>query len=697
MVHRLDPLLRPRSIAVVGASEREDSMGAWALCNLARGGYEGRVCPVNPRRGSIGGRPCYASLAEIPDVPDLVIFAVADHRLEAVLDEAIALGVPAAVIMSTLALDDDEDPPLAARVRAKVAASGMLVCGANGMGYYNVRDRVWACGFDSADHEPPGKVAIISHSGAGMSGVIDCEERLAINFAVSAGNELSVAMDDYLDFVLDLPETRVVGLFIETIRNPAGFLAALEKAASKRVPIVALKTGRTEQAARLTVSHSGALAGDDAVFDAIFDHYGVQRVRDQEEWTTALILFSTLWPIGEGGLVTLHDSGGERQLMIDLAADAGVTLTRLGAATVDALADVLPPELPAVNPLDAWSRGGATAAADMARCFALLTRDPGAALGAVVHNRAPYGKIYSSYRNYLQAARDDSRKPVALVSARQGTGADEQVVAWTRDGYPVVDGVWPFLVGVRSLFAYRDYLVREPADHRAPDARVVRRWRERARTGDVLGEAESLLMLEEFGIPTSAPAAADSIGEAVRAARRIGYPIVLKSARPGLAHKTETGGVVANIVDDAALGAAYRRMSDTLGGEVLIAPMIADGVEMLLGAKTDAQFGPVIVIGFGGVLAETLQDIVLAIPPRGAGDVRRLLNRLRLRPLLDGVRGSPAVDVDAFCECASRFSALVVALGADLAEVDVNPVIVTADGAVAVDALVVPAGAATDR
>ena len=293
MKHRLDPLLRPRSVAVVGASARTDSLGEWALKNLGLGGYPGRIYPVNPNYDELQGHRCYASLADLPETPDLVIFAVGDQRIEYSLDEAIAAGVPAAVLQSTLYLDDDSDPPLRERVRAKIQASGMLVCGANGMGFYNVRDNVWTCGFDSTSHEASGNVALISHSGSGMSGIIDCDERVRINVAVSTGNELSVTMDEYLDFVLDLPETRVVGLFIETARNPGGFAAALAKAAERRIPIVALKVGRTEKSAALAVSHSGAMAGDDATYEALFDRYGVQRARDQDEFTATARFVST--------------------------------------------------------------------------------------------------------------------------------------------------------------------------------------------------------------------------------------------------------------------------------------------------------------------------------------------------------------------------------------------------------------------
>jgi acyl-CoA synthetase (NDP forming) len=668
---------------------RADTVGEWALKNLNIGGFKGAVYPVNPRYDELQGRRCYASLSDLPEVPDLVIFAVGDQRVEAALDEAIAAGVRAAVIQSTLVIDDDDQPPLKERVQKKILDAGMFVCGANGMGFYNVRDHVWTSGFDSAAHAAPGNVSLISHSGAGMSGIIDCEERLRINLAVSAGNELSTTMDEYLDFALELPETRVVGLFIETARNPEGFEAALRKAAQRRIPIVALKVGRTEESARLAVSHSGAIAGDDASYEALFDRYGVQRARDQDEFTTMLILFAELHPVGAGGLVSLHDSGGERQLMVDLADDANVPLTRLSDDTAEKLGAVLDPELPAVNPLDAWSRGGPDAAEQMTRGLTLMMQDPGAALGVVVHDRAPFGKIYPSYLTYMQRARAESGKPIALVSATQGTGCDDAVITSTHAGFPVLDGVAQFLRGANALFAYRDFLLRGQSEALVPNSDAVERWRNRLRTGETLGEFDALQMLSDFGVQTTSPRAAAHEDAVLAAADRCGYPLVLKTAKPGLLHKSDQAGVIVGIVDEDQLRQMYSLMQGRLGDDVLVAPVVDAGVEMILGLKRDPQFGPVVVLGFGGVLAETSAAVQFALPPFKAEHARRCVDKMRLRPLLDGVRGAPAVDIDAFCTLAEHFSVMAHALRDVLMEVDVNPVIVNEGGAIAVDALVV--------
>ncbi len=688
MKHPLDPLLRPKSVAVVGASARKASMGEWSLVNLERGGFGGNVYPINPGYEEIRGLRCYAHLEELPETPDLVVFAIGDQHIEQALDAAVARSVPAAVLMSTLYLDEDGNPPLKERVRQKIHDSGMLVCGANGMGFYNIRDRVWAIGFDSRLHPEGGKVSLISHSGSGMCGIVDCEERIRFNLVVSTGNELGVRMDQYLDFALDLPETKVVGLFIETARDPQAFRAALDKARRKKIPIVALKVGRTRKSAELTVSHSGAMAGEDSAYEALFDYYGVHRVRDMDEMATALILFSELNPLGDGGLVTLHDSGGERQLMVDLADEAGVPLTELAADTVRALEEVLDPELPAVNPLDAWSRGGPAARQQMSDCLSIMMRDPGASIGGLIHDRAPAGRIYPYYLDYMKTAQTASGKPVALVASRQGTGADPLVIEATHAGFPVLDGVVTFLRGVRGLMDYRDFLDRPAMDLPAAPQAAIAAWRNRLAAGP-LDEAESLGLLRDFGIAANETIVVESEEQLQQAAASLGFPLVLKTAMPGALHKSELRGVYLDLGDIAAAVAAYRELEERLGARVAVAPMLRGGIEMMLGARRDPQFGPVVLLGFGGVLAEAIGDVVTALPPFDAGYALRRLDELKLQPLLHGFRGSEAADVGAICAMAARFSAMIDALRDHIEEVDVNPVIVGRDHCIVVDALVV--------
>jgi len=695
--HELDPLLRPASIAVLGASERSNTVGSQVISNLRQGGFAGPLYPVNPTRKNVFGLRCYASLSELPETVEQVIFAVADSRVEAALDDTIAHGARAATIYSTLILENDCSPDLRSRVSAKVRSSGLLVCGANGMGYYNFQDGIWACGFDTrANHRRGGNVTLISHSGSGMSGIIDCEDRIDFNLAVSTGQELSVTMDQYMDYAIEQMDTRVIGLFMETARNPAGLAEALAKAARRNIPVVALKVGRTELAARLTVSHSGAMAGQDAAFQALFDRYGVQRVEDMDELATALLMFAQPHKVADGGLVAIHDSGGERQLLVDLADRVGVELTNISSKTERRLKELLDPGLLAVNPLDAWSKGGSEYHLVMEKCFSSLMADERAALGAVVHDRAPDGAIYHDYIGYLHAGHAASGKPVFLVSNHQGAGADPLVQTSTRAGFPVLDGLRSFLVGTRCLLAWRDFRKRQaPNEYAGLNGEleklgpVTEKWRNRLDGAGALDEYESGQLLSDFGIPVNPAVLAADKASVLRAANDLGYPLVLKTAQTGLLHKTDQRGVCLDLRDESDLCAAYGEMSARLGPRVLLSRMVAGpGIEMMLGVVYDPQFGPLVLLGFGGIHAETLRDATCALPPFGHAEVRRLVDRLKLRPMLDGRRGFPAVDIGAFCLAAERMSLLAAALADVIGEMDVNPLLVTAEGCVALDALV---------
>jgi acyl-CoA synthetase (NDP forming) len=689
--HRLDPLLRPRSIAVVGASEREHSVGRTTVHNLLAGGFEGTLYAVNPGRETVLGQPCFPSLAALPERVDHVVFCVHDRHVEAALDETIQHGAPAATIMSQLILE--EDPGLADRIRARVAASDLLLCGPNGMGFYNGRDGVWLCGFDTREnHVRGGNVTLISQSGAGMSGIVDCEERLDFNLAVSSGSEFTVDLADYLDFAIECHAPAAIGLFMETARNPSALVAALEKAAAHAIPVVALKVGRTTRSARLAQSHSGAVAGEDAAFQAIFDHHGVQRVSDMHELVASLMLFAQPAALpATGGLVTLHDSGGERQLLVDLADELGVPLPELGSDSRKALAARLDPGLPAVNPLDGWGAGGPDADDIMADCLAILLQDEDAAIGAVVHDRAPHSGIYPDYLDYLRHARKQSDKPLALVSNHQGSGTDPLAVAATREGFPVIDGLRPFLVAVRSVLAWNDWRQRgTPHFPQLPEA-TLKAAKAAVSAETALDEEASLAVLRTLGLPATECRVVTGEAEAVDAASTWEGAVVLKTAMPDLAHKSDAQGVHLAVDSEAAVRAAYRDLAQRLGPRVLVAPMAPDGVELVLGMVHDQQFGPLVLLGFGGVGVEALQDTRLAVPPFDAAQAHRLLQCLRLRPLLDIARGRPAPDLDAFADLAARFSVAVHHLGDALAEADLNPVIVHGDGCCIVDALIIPA------
>jgi acyl-CoA synthetase (NDP forming) len=715
--HRLQPLIAPASLAVVGASRREGAVGNEVLVNLLKGAYPGALYAVNPGYDEIMGIACFSSLADLPEIPQHVIFALGDAHIESALGEAVALGIPAATIYSALLLEGDTQPPLKSRIETMARDAGMLLAGANGMGIYNFREHFWNCGFDTREHSRIGNVVLLSQSGSGMSGILDCEERIDFLFAASTGQELLITMEDYLDYVLDLPETKVVGMFMETSRQPEKLVACLQKAADKQIPVVVLKVGKTELSAELAVSHSGAMTGTDASYQAIFNRYGVQRVRDMDELATALIMFAQPFslttlrphpirrtaPTPEGrrvgaegggeGIVTLHDSGGERQLIIDLAESVGVPFAQISEATIGKLEELLDPGLPPVNPLDAWGAGGADADDVMAQCMAALLSDDNALLGAVVHDRAPGGKIYQSYVDYMEHAHAATGKPIFLVASRQGTGADERVLETTRRGFPVLDGVSQFLAGARCLLDYHSFLQQPAMSPPFLSAVIVEELRAQLAGAGIegsLGEYLSSALLTECGLIMNDSMLINSAEELTVLLDQLVYPVALKTAAVGMAHKSDSGGVLLNISDAQALQEAYADMASRLGAPVLVAPMISGGgIEMILGVARDPQFGPMVVLGFGGIYAEVMQDVTVLAAPFDAAAARRALDTLRMRPLLDGVRGEPPVDIDAYCEMAARLSALAHALRGEIREVDINPVKVASWGVVGLDALVI--------
>jgi len=692
--HRLDPLLRPKSIAVVGARARAGTVGRTLLTHLRRGGFAGSIYPINPRHGEIDGLTCYPSLADLPETVEHVIFALADEHMDAAFDQAVAHGIKAATIISTLALETDGNPPIKERIRRRAQTAGIALCGGNCMGFYNFTAGVWACGFATRPEHRAGGAVLITHSGSLFTALVDAEERIDYALAVSAGQELTTTTADYMDFALEQPETRVIGLFLETVRDPAGFEAALAKANARGVPVVALKVGRTEESARLAVSHSGALAGDDGAYQALFARYGVARVRAIDELAMALMVFNAGLGIGRaigpGGLATSHDSGGERGLIVDLAHDIGTRFAKLSPETVRRLEEVLDFGLPPVNPLDRWG-SGRNYPKDFVESFHALMADPDTAMGALVLDRNAGGAILADYLNLAHGARKKSGKPTFIVSNHQGSGSDPKAVESTRAGVPVVDGVPAFLVACRLLFDWRDFRTRGPAAMPAVDETMAATWQARLSQAAPLDEHEALRMLTDFGVPTTPGAIATTVDEAESVAEKIGFPVALKSAAPGLAHKSDVGGVSLNLRDAAGFRTAYTDMAARLGPRVLVARMVeGPGVEMILGLTRDADFGPIVVVGFGGIHAEILKDIAFAKPPFDAAEARRLIEGLRLRRLLDGARGAPAADIDAFAEAAARFSVLAATLGPHLDSFDVNPVLVLPSGCVAVDALAVP-------
>jgi acyl-CoA synthetase (NDP forming) len=442
----------------------------------------------------------------------------------------------------------------------------------------------------------------------------------------------------------------------------------------------------------MVTAHSGALAGEDGAFEALFDAYGVLRVATLDEMADAMELFSSPRRVTTGGgIASIHDSGGERALLVDLAGDLGVPFARISDATTDRIQAALDPGLEAANPLDAWGTG-IDADRIFIECFRALHDDPDTAALAFVVDMTRQGEPHDE--GYLQVAREvfaQTTKPFCILSNLASAVANDEAGLVRDAGIPVLEGTASGLAALHHLLAYRDQRARPPAVPSEPVPDEVReRWRERLAAGSEVSELEGLALVTDYGVPTTEARGASSMDGAIAAAEELGWPVAMKTAAPGVQHKSDVGGVALDLKDVAGLRTAYEDMASRLGPQVVVAPMAPHGIELALGIVRDPQFGSLVLVAAGGVLVEILRDRRLAFPPLDASRARALIDRLRVRPMLDGVRGAPPADMDALAHAVVRLSLLAADLGDRLDALDVNPVIVTSDGCVAVDVLVVP-------
>lgn len=692
--HRLAPLLMPRSIALVGASAKAGSVGHGMVSVFKGGAFPGKVYLVNPNYREIEGLPCFPSLSELPETADHVVMGIANARLEGQIAEAIKRGTRAATIFASGYLENDSDPRLTKRIAAMAQEAGMQICGGNCMGFYNLEYGLRVCGYLPPPWLSAGPIAFITHSGSAYSALCHNDKRFRFSLAVSAGQELATNAADYLDFALEMETTKVVGLFLETVRDPQRFVAALQKAEARDIPVVALKVGRTAESAALALSHSGAMAGNDAAYQALFDRYGVIHVDDLDQLANAMLLFSQPRRLGKGGLASIHDSGGLRELTIDVGAAHDVPFAKINAATTKRLADRLEYGLEPVNPLDAWGTGHDWEGI-FRDCLTALMQDPDTAIGILFAETRSGYFLHEGYADIVREVAKQTEKPMLIANNMACLGNDDLAVRLTHDGFPVLIGIGQTMAVLRAAMAHRDHRALPPMKPPIPPARARQRWMARLQKGTALDESESLRLFGDYGVPVLPHRIAEDAAGALAAALEIGFPVVMKTAMPGILHKSDVGGVKLALTGDDAVRGAYDDLSSRLGPRVIVMPMAGKGVELAFGAIADPQFGPVVMAGAGGTLIEILADRGFAMPALDDARARRLIDRLKVRPLLNGVRGAKPADVASVAQALARFSVMIADLGDLIAEADVNPVLCGPKGCVALDALVVgraPAG-----
>ena len=683
-------MLEARSVALVGASSRPGSLGERMLAEVSRSPAAPRVYPVNPRYQEIAGSPCYRSLADLPETVDLVLLGVPDSALAEQVSLAAQRGDRSAVIFGGAYEITAATAGLRARLADTAKAAGMALCGAGCMGFVNVAYGLRAVGYIEPDPLPAGPVALVTHSGSVFSALLRSRRELGFTLAVSSGQELVTPAAAYARYALSLPQTRVLGLVLEAIREPGLLQQVLAAASAADIPVVLLTAGSSAAGRAMVAAHSGALAGQDGSWEALAGAYGVHRVSDFAEMADTLELFA----IGRRaapasatgtGIATVHDSGLERAHIADLADELGVPFAAINDATKERLAGVLDPGLEPANPLDMWG-GSREAERQLTESLAALADDPAVAAVALAVDLLTEFDGDRSYPLAVNAAALRTGKPL-MVLANIAAAVDPEAATWLRQaGIPVLENARSGLLALRHLLDHAARPVR--ADPPPIDAARRDHWARVLAQGEPDGPV-LLDLLRAYGIVATRACPAGTADGARAAAAEIGYPVVLKTGQPGIAHKSDAGGVVLGIRDPAGLAAAYAEMAGRLGPRVLVCETAGPGTELALGITRDPGLGPLVVIGAGGLLVEFLADRAVALPPVDAAQALRMLGRLRVAGLLAGVRGQQAADTGAIAGAVVAVSAIARELGDHLEALDINPLICGPGGAVAVDVLAV--------
>ncbi len=657
----LDRLLTPTSIAVVGASARAGSFGERLAVEALRSAGVSRVDLVHPTHPEVQGRPTVAALADLDAAPDLVLMGVPDRLVPEQLRAAAEVEAGGAVVFGSVAGQHDA---------VRTAARDLALVGGGCMGFVNPVAGVRAVGYLERDHLTPGPIALVTHSGSMFSAMLRTRRHLHYSLAVSSGQELGLTAGDYLCWALEQPQTRVVGLFLETVRDATTLRRALARALELDVPVVALTVGSSSAGRALVTAHSGAIAGDDAGWEALFASYGVHRARDVEELVDTLELFAIGRRIRRraGGIATVHDSGAERTLVADVAEAEAVPFAVLGDHTVAAIEPLLDEGLAVTNPLDVWGRGTDTESLFTGCLSAVAADDEVEAVALAVD----LVEEYDGDESYVRAAEHvhaTTAKPVVVLSSVPAAIDRRSAALLRATGIPVLEGARSGLRALRHLRDHAD-LPRLPLPAPPGGRSLERAWHDAAST---------LRLVADYGIATTPTLAAGSADEAVAAAAHVGFPVVLKTDEPGINHRARVGGVALGLPDEAAVRAAYAGISGALGARVAVQRQLGGDGEYALGVVVDPQLGPLVLVADGGGRIEEVASRALALPEAVLAEPERLVERL------PGVAEAARAPL---AEAAYAVARLALDHAGSLRALDVNPLILTEGRLVAVDALV---------
>jgi len=701
----LDALLKPRSIAIVGASERP-SIGRTLIEASKAIGYQGALLPINPKYPAIQGLPCYPSLADLPQAPDLVLFCVASRRVLEGFEMLPAAGARAAVVYDAgFAESGAEGRAVQDRIDAICREAGIALCGPNCMGNMNPHHRSTSYIMPIRDAaQLAGNVGVISHSGSISIGLLGDMRRFGYSLMISSGNEAVVKTGEYLDYLVDDPNTKVIATFTEAVRDPERFIAALDRAADAGKPVVVLKVGRSERARHAITSHTGGLAGSTRVFSELLRRHRAIEVSDMDELTEVLaVCQGARWPKGRR-IAVVTASGGQAELVLDVSEAAGLQLPALAPAERAAIEATVGPLTGDGNPTDAWGNGDF--ATNLPAALKVLGASPGLdaiAFCSDVQDGQPLGDPaqMSDFCKLLIKASKASDKPHYEMNMRPGLMHAHHVALLRQAGLAMIGGTRQGLGAVDRLARWTtaQRRPRKPALYGGPTLAQA--------LGDpsrrTVNEHDAKRILAARGVPVARERLVRSLDEAVAAAAAIGWPVVLKAVSDDLPHKTEYGLVQVGLADAGALRAAWSTLQDRLKAVpagtrlagFLVQEMVAEGIEVFAGVSRDPDFGLSLAFGIGGVAIEVTRDFALRMLPLQEGDAEAMIGEIRGAALLGPLRGRPAADVESLAACLYALGDFAAAESRLVREIDLNPIKVlpAGRGCRVVDALIVLDGA----
>jgi acetyltransferase len=701
----LDAIFSPRTVAVIGATETKNSVGRTVMSNLIHTPFGGTVFPVNPKRSSVLGVKAYPSVKDLPEQVDLAVICTPAVTVPGVVGECVDAGVPAAIVISAGFKElGPSGVELERQVLEQAKRGGLRLIGPNCLGVMNPLSGLNATFAKGIAR--PGNIAFISQSGALLTAILDWSLREQVGFSsfVSTGSMLDISWGDLIDHLGNDPHTKAILIYMESIGDARSFLSAAREVALTK-PIIVIKPGRTEQAAKAAASHTGSLTGGDDVIDAAFRRCGVLRVNNISDlFYMAEILARQPRPRGPR-LTIITNAGGPGVLATDALITTGGELAAISPQTIEKLNALLPQAWSHNNPIDVLGDAGADRYAKTLEIAALDTESDGLLVILTPQDMTNPTQTAELLKQY--SAENSSGKPI-LASWMGGAdiAAGEEIL--NRAGIPTYSYpdtaarmftyLWRYTYNLRGLYETPASLPLDEqhiARHEAI-AKVIGDVRTGGRT--LLTEHESKAVLAAYGIPTVPTQIAATADEAVTAAEKFGYPSVLKLHSETITHKTDVGGVMLNLLDAASVRAAFNFIrqsvtkaagADAFNG-VTVQPMIklSQGYELILGSSIDHDFGPVLLFGTGGQLVEVFKDRSLALPPLNATLARRMMEQTKIYHALKGVRGRAPVDMAKLEQLLVRFSQLVIEQPW-IKEIDINPLLASADGLLALDARVV--------